>query len=58
MTASLALCTEGGVGNVLGASSCMLSNNHSEKIREIHCNCVAGMAGVCKVAQDGHTLQW
>lgn len=44
---------------MLGASSCMLSNNHpgSEKVREIHFSCVAGMAGVWKVAQDGHTLQ-
>lgn len=58
MQALLSMSTEGGVENVLGASSCMLSNNHSEKIREIHCNYVAGMAGVCKVAQDGHTLQW
>lgn len=59
MQALLCLSTEGGTGNVLGASLCMLSNNHpgSEKVREIHFSCVAGMAGVWKVVQDGHTLQ-
>lgn len=60
MQALFSMGTEGGVGNVLGASLYILANNHpgSDKIREIHCNCVAGMAGVWKVAYLGHTLQW
>lgn len=65
MQALLSVSTEGGVGSVLGASLCMYKYAHicqittqAVKIREIHCNTVAGVSGVLKVAQDGPTLQW
>lgn len=64
MQALLSVSTEGGVGNVLGASLCIYKYAHiclitTQALRKLErfIATVAGMAGVQKVAQDGHTLQ-
>lgn len=59
MQALFSVGTEGGVGNVLGASLCILADNHpgSEKIRDSLQLCGWHGRSLESSTKDGHPLQ-